>query len=292
MPETPIQKYHLHKNEPEKLQFEVYPLKEFLIENAAHTQKPHVHSYYQIIWFKDGMGQHRVDFETYKVKANSLFFISKGQIHHFDENYPDGFIIHFNASFIDYSETFTEVFMKHNIFHSFEKEPLFKIKEKDRDILLNIVLQMQEEVKNPNQFGHREYMKVLLHLFLILTQRLGVREKSGELSMNNPSHILLVRFQKLLEESFFEIHTVFEYAALLNVSAKTLTNCTRENLQQTPLEIINERITLEAKRLLTYSDKNVSEIAYQLGFSDASNFVKFFKRNTQIAPRDFRKAVS
>ncbi len=288
----PIQKYHLHKDEPEKLQFEVYRLKEFLKENALHTQKPHAHSYYQIIWFKEGIGKHRVDFKTYKVEDNSLFFISKGQIHHFDENYSDGFIIHFNASFIDYSENFTEVFMKHNIFHSFEKEPLFKLKEKDQDALLNIVLQMQTEVNNPNQFAHREYVKVLLHLFLILIQRLGVRDRSSDLSLNNPSHILLVRFQKLLEERFYEIHTVCGYADLLNVSTKTLTNCIRRNLQQTPLEIINERITLEAKRLLSYSDKNVNEIAYQLGFTDASNFVKFFKRMTKISPRDFRKAVS
>ncbi len=292
MVDIPIQKYHLHKDEPEKLQFEVYPLKAFLIENAAHTQKPHVHSYYQIIWFKDGLGHHRVDFNSYKVEANSLFFISKGQIHHFDQHYPDGFIIHFNASFIDYSENFTEVFLKHNIFHSFEKEPLFKIKEKDQDALLNLIMQMQAEVDHPHHFAHKEYMKVLLHLFLILTQRLGVRKRSRELSMNNPTHILLVRFQKVLEERFHEIHTVSSYADLLNVSPKTLTNCTRSHLQQTPLEIINERITLEAKRLLTYSDKNVSEIAYQLGFSDASNFVKFFKRTTKMAPREFRNAVS
>lgn len=292
MSDTKIKKYHLHKDEPNKLQFEIYPLGDYLIRNAEHTQKPHVHSFYQIIWFTSGKGKHYVDFNEYEIEDNTLFFISKGQIHHFDENQYEGAIIHFNESFIADNENYVSIFLKHNIFHSFEKEPLFKIKQTDSKELLNIVNQMQTEMWTPNQFAHGEYLKILLHLFLIVIQRFGIRKNCNGLSMNNPSHILFVKFRKLIEENYPQIHTVSEYAKLLNISSKSLTNCTKEISHQTPLEIINERIILEARRLLSYSEKNVNEIGFELGFEDPSYFVKFFKRYMQMLPSDYRKATS
>jgi len=286
-----IQKYHLHKDEPDKLQFEIYPLKNYLIRNARHTQEPHIHGFYQIVWFMSGKGKHYVDFNEYEVGNNSLFFISKGQIHHFDKNEYEGCIIHFNESFITDNENYINIFLKHNIFDSFEKEPLFRIKQTDSRELQSIVDQMQTEMWTPNQFAHSEYLRVLLHLFLIVIQRFGIRKDCNGLSMNNPSHTLFVKFRKLLEENYDKIHTVGEYADLLNVSRKTLTNSTSVVSHQTPLQIINERLSLEAKRLLAYSDKNVNEIGFKLGFEDPSYFVKFFKRPTKMLPGDFRKAV-
>jgi len=287
-----IEKYHLHKDEPDKLQFEIYPLKKYLIDSEQHALKPHIHSFYQIIWFMSGEGKHYVDFNEYAVKNNTLFFISKGQVHHFDEKEYEGCIIHFNESFITDNENYINIFLKQNIFNSFEKEPLFQIKQSGIQELQNVVNQMQTEMWTPNQFAHSEYLKVLLHLFLIVIQRFGIRKDCNGLSVNNPSHILFVKFRNLLEENYHKIHTVSEYAGLLNVSNKTLTNCTNEISHQTPLQIINERLSLEAKRLLAYSDKNVNEIGFDLGFEDPSYFVKFFKRYTKMLPGDFRKAIS
>ena len=288
---TKIEKYHLHKDEPDKLQFEIYPLEDYLVESGEHSQIPHIHTFYQIIWFMSGSGKHYVDFNRYDVNSNTLFFISKGQIHNFDNSKYNGYIIHFNESFIADNENYINIFLKHNIFDSFEKEPLFQVREQDTKELHGIVMQMQSEMWTPNQFAHREYLKVLLNLFLIVIQRFGVRKDCDDLSINNPSHILFVKFRQLLEEHYYKIHTVAEYASLLNVSGKTLTNCTKEISRQTPLEIINERILLETKRLLAYSDKNVNEIGFGLGFDDPSYFIKFFKRQMKITPRDFRKTL-
>lgn len=182
--------------------------------------------------------------------------------------------------------------MNHNIFHSFEKEPFFAIKEQDAKDFHNIVNQLQAEMKTSSHFGHVEYLKHLLHLFLILIQRFGVRRDCDGLSVNNPSHIYFVRFRKLVEENYHAIHTVNEYAGLLHISSKTLTNCTKEISRQTPLQIINDRILLEARRLLAYSDKNVNEIGFDLGFDDPSYFAKFFKRQMKMLPSDFKKQNS
>lgn len=292
MPDIKIQQYHLHKNKPEKLQFEIYPLCDYLAGNEEHTRCPHTHTFYQIIWFTSGKGKHHVDFNAFDVTENTLFFIPKGQIHYFDENEYNGCIIHFNESFIAGDENYVNIFLKHNIFDSFEKEPLFHIKQADFGELQNIVDQMQKEIQAPNQFAHREYLKVLLNLLLIMVQRIGIRKDCRGLSLNNPAHILFVRFRQLLETNYRKIHTVGEYAGMLHISGRTLANCTNEISHQTPLEIISERIILEAKRLLAYSSKPVNEIGFDLGFEDPSYFVKFFKRHAGVSPTDFRKAVS
>lgn len=283
-----IQQYHLHKGEPDKLQFEIHCLKDYLENSVGHI-KPHIHSFYQIIWFMSGKGKHYVDFNEYDVKENTLFFVSKGQVHHFDDNIYEGCIIHFNESFIADNENYVNIFLNHNIFHSFEKEPLFEIEEIDTKELHGIVNQMHSEMWTPCQFAHAEYLKLLLHLFLIVIQRFGVRRDCNNLSMNNLVHTHFVKFRKLLEENYSKIHTVREYADLLNISSKSLTNCTNEISRQTPLEIINNRIILEARRLLAFSDKNVNEIGFDLGFEDPSYFVKFFKRQMKVLPRYYRK---
>ena len=81
-----------------------------------------------------------------------------------------------------------------------------------------------------------------------------------------------------------------DYAALLNVSPKTLTLYVNECSKYTPLELINDRIILEAKRLLRYSVLSVKEIAFRLGFDDPSYFGKFFKRLVKQSPADYRES--
>ena len=77
---------------------------------------------------------------------------------------------------------------------------------------------------------------------------------------------------------------------LLNVSTKTLTLYVNECSNNSPLELINNRIVLEAKRLLRYSILSVKEIAFRLGFEDPSYFGKFFKRLVRQSPADYRES--
>ena len=286
-----VKRYHLHKEEPQKLQFEIHNLNSYLKKTKGHSDKPHIHSFYQILWFSGGTGKHFVDFNNYDIAGNCIFFIPKGQIHYFDNNEYEGYIIHFNEEFLADDENDVNVFLKHNIFNSFESEPVFRIANQYIEDFSRLLLQMQNEMWTPQQFAHKDYLKLLLNMFLILIQRLGTRNKCRNLSIHNPHHIVYVKFRQLLESMYKKIHTVNEYAGLLNISTKTLNNYTKEISYQTPLEIINERIVLEAKRLLSHSGLSVNEIAFHLGFEDPSYFIKFFKRHTNLAPGEFRSSV-
>lgn len=290
--EIEIAEYHLHKHQPDQLQFEVYPLNEYLADSDGHAQKPHIHSFYQIIWFMEGEGKHFVDFNEFEVSANNIFFISKNQIHYFDEspNY-EGVIIHFNEMFLIDNETNVNLFLKHHLFNSFEKGPSFKIENNTVANFEYLVTQMQAEMQSTELFGHKDFLKHLLNLFLIQIQRSGKRGGCNGLCINTLSNVVFVKFKQLVEANFKNTHTVSEYADMLNISTKTLAKYTKEVSTKTPLEIISDRITLEAKRLLFNTEQNVNEIGFQLGFEDPSYFVKFFKKQTGQSPNQFRKVI-
>lgn len=97
------------------------------------------------------------------------------------------------------------------------------------------------------------------------------------------------RFKKLVEEKFTHQHAVADYAAELGCTVKSLTRATQAAVNMGAKEYIAARISLEAKRLLTHTRMPVSIIAEQLGFDEPTNFVKFFKRNSEMAPNVFRK---
>ena len=100
---------------------------------------------------------------------------------------------------------------------------------------------------------------------------------------------LLRQFNMLVEEHFKTEHSVRFYAEKLFKSPKTLANSFAK-YQRTPLQIIHDRVILEAKRLLTYTDMSTKEIAYQLGFEDPSHLSKLFKKITGTPPSAFKAA--
>ena len=101
---------------------------------------------------------------------------------------------------------------------------------------------------------------------------------------------LLRSFNLLVEEHFKSEHSVAFYADKLHKSPKTLSNSFAK-LSRSPLQIIHQRIILEAKRLLTYSNKSAKEIAFEVGFEDASHLSRLFKKHTNLSPSEFKKSL-
>ena len=101
MKDNVFTKYDLETGTPDEIQFEIMEMPHFFCENGEAPKQAHIHGFYQIIWFQQGIGTHYVDFKEYPITDNTLFFISPGQIHYFDEsNNFKGIIIHFNESFL------------------------------------------------------------------------------------------------------------------------------------------------------------------------------------------------
>ena len=103
---------------------------------------------------------------------------------------------------------------------------------------------------------------------------------------------LLQEYKELIEHDFINDRQVRNYAKRLGVSSNYLNVLTQKHLGKSALEMINERVALEMKRLLLRTDYDISEIAYKLGFNELSYFSRFFRRNTGMSPHEFRTAMN
>ena len=287
-----VKTYSIGEDKHSGLELELQFMPRFFLDSCGNPMQPHTHEFYQIIWFRRGHGTHMVDFIDYPVTDNTIFFIAPGQIHAFDHNTDyNGVVVHFNASFMADEDSSESVFIKYNVFNAYDSLPFCKITADEELRLLNIVREMNREYSLTGAFAHKDYMQYLLRLFLIRVQRSGERKEMPKLYVTSVANRTFVHFRQLLEQNYCSIHTVQEYADRLNVSARTLTKYVQQSAHRSPLQIINDRIVLEAKRQLQNSTMSVKEIGYQLGFEDPSYFVKFFKRMTGNMPTELRKKI-
>lgn len=135
------------------------------------------------------------------------------------------------------------------------------------------------------------YLASLLSLFLIDTIRLGEWSDFSLTNVSYDSYLVYTKFIDEVENNFTRFHTVKDYLEIIGVSQTTLNLYTKQYAKTTPLKIINNRIILEAKRLIRYSNLRIKQISFKLGFDDTSYFIKLFKRNAGMSPAEFKKSV-
>lgn len=291
-----INEYHLNQHQPDKPQFAMYELGDYLKKHGINAGKAHIHSFYQIIWFKAGKGKHFVDFKEYDVDDNSIFFIAKNQVHYFDAN-PGyrGILLHFNESFLIQENNEIEYFLKFNLFNNPYQQPSCCVNSRVNYSLDEYLRLIKHELAAKDEFGREELLRTYLKAFLIQVQR-----RKNELEKNQDQSLFqvgekrlqLVRFVNLVDKNYKNGMTVTEYAKLLFVSARTLSDLTGQILGKSPSQMIQERIILEAQRMLLHSHLNINQIAFRLGFDDPSYFVKYFKKHTKTSPSEFRRSIS
>lgn len=269
-------RYDMVCDNPSGVGMELYRMPEFFQQlKGMETDTMHLHGFYEIIWFQKGSGTHYVDFNQYAIAPGTIFFISPGQIHSFDTKHDqEGYVLKICAE----------------LFDDFVSLSCVTVQDKDSAALEMLIGAMQEELKKEDSLGHREALHALVKLFVIMVRRSYAGMNPSAPNPHKVSYKAFLNFRKLIEENYCRLHTVKDYASLLNVSSKTLTLYVNECSKYSPLELINNRIILEAKRLLRYSVLSVKEIAFRLGFEDPSYFAKFFKRLVKQSPADYRES--
>ena len=271
-------RYDMVCDNPSGVGMELYRMPEFFQQlKGMETDTMHLHGFYEIIWFQKGSGTHYVDFNQYAIAPGTIIFISPGQIHSFDTKHDqEGYVLKICAE----------------LFDDFVSLSCVTVQDKDSAALEMLIGAMQEELKKEDSLGHREALHSLVKLFVIMVRRSYAGMNPSAPNPHKVSYKAFLNFRKLIEENYCRLHTVKDYASLLNVSSKTLTLYVNECSKYSPLELINNRIILEAKRLLRYSVLSVKEIAFRLGFEDPSYFAKFFKRLVKQSPADYRESFN
>lgn len=278
--------------------FELRYLPEFFDSEEGQTvYDTHTHSFYEIIWFQEGGGTHYVDFVPHPVKENTFFFISPGQLHSYDHSRQKGVVIKFIPSFLNDESATEDIYLKYSVFHAYDTLPYLVIDDESRiRSISHIMRSIEKEITLQGLFGHHRIMQALTRVLLIVFER-SVRKASltnnadewdKPTTYNQNVHAHFVKFRRALEKEYHHMHNVKDYAELLGVSTKYLNMVVKQCSRKSPLQIINDRILLEAKRQLKYSNKLIKDIAHDLGYEDPSYFVKQFKREIGMLPSDFR----
>lgn len=136
-----------------------------------------------------------------------------------------------------------------------------------------------------------EMLRTLLKHLIIKTTRFAKQQSDSYRQHPDEKMDIVRKFSLLVECSFRKEHSVKFYADALNKSAKTLSNIFALLEQPAPSRLIQNRIILEAKRYLHYTDKTAKEIAYELGFENPAHFSRFFKMYNGINVSKFRDSL-
>ncbi|WP_299530593.1 AraC family transcriptional regulator [Ulvibacterium sp.] len=100
---------------------------------------------------------------------------------------------------------------------------------------------------------------------------------------------LVTSFDNLITTHLGTLYKVRDFAEMLHVSQKHLSDVLKRQTGKTAKQLIDEVVTLEAKTLLKRTKHSVAEVAYRLGFEDSSHFTKFFQRITGYSPSNYRQ---
>lgn len=162
-----------------------------------------------------------------------------------------------------------------------------KLSDRAQEKLKLLLDVFTEEFKTSDNIQNEMLLVLLKRLIIYVTQIAKTAYAPAKKIQESKFHIIR-KFNFLVEAHFKTEHSVSFYAQELCKSPKTLSNLFAIYNQKTPSQIIQERITAEAKRLLLYTDMSVKHMTFELGFEDVSYFSNFFKKNTGLSPSDFK----
>lgn len=251
----------------------------------GYLQSPQRPAFHLLILGTRGRAHHTVDFRRHTVEPGRVVWIRPGQVQRFDtRNSAQGDLVLFRPDFLIpgtraealAADRFGPVSYGPVAPH---EPPLQAAQHALRDACAAL---------SGAGAGGPLRTETLRHLLSVLILRLAIMADSETDLSAGPAAGIHRSFRDLLERDFAAAHDVAHYARALGYSTRTLSRATQAAADQTPKQMIQERLVLEAGRLLAHSDQPVTAIAAQLGFRDASNFATFFTKRMGTSPTRFR----
>ena len=286
--------YQQHGQEfPKTGQFNIYKRNTFACTTSL---PPNRRDFYKIALIMEGEGILSLADKSIKIKGNAITFMNPLIPYSWEplsENQTGYFCL------------FTEDFVSPNLKNeSLSQSPLFKIggnhivllSDESAKMLNGIFENMFKEIQSEytNKYDLlRSYIQIIMH------EAMKIQPPETFFQPANASERSSTLFLELLERQFpidapghiIPLKNANEFALQLSVHTNTLNRALKETTGKTTTEWISERITQEAKALLQYSNWDIAEIGYCLGFEHSSNFINFFKKQTNETPNLFRKQI-
>lgn len=290
MPDSnPIRDIHFSNPRAPKLGVEILTIESLFKRglNRVLGTPQRVH-FYHIFLFTHGSGAHSIDFTQYDYDSRTVLLVAKGQVQQFQISEASrGKLVVFTSEFLYENATQSNLAHSLQVFEHALFSPCLRLTAEQHQLLRGLCLDLQREYDGLADDLSPEILHHWLRLLLLHIERL--QQGSAASQRVNPYYQEFVAFRRLVERDLAQSRSVQYYARQLAVSPKKLNLLTRQTLNKTAKEFIDEQVILESQRLLAQGDMPIKEIAYRLGFNEPTNFVKFFKKHTRITPITFRR---
>jgi len=265
---------------------ESFSVSKVQFEKACTIDHNEAQNTYTIYWIQEGKGTYNIDFEQHSFTDNVLFFLSPGQVFTVDsEEIKTAYKLTFMRDFYCIQTHDKEVACNGILFNNIYETPFVKPCKKETQ-KLNFILESLIEEFQQDETAQYDMLQSYLKQFIICAVRV---KKENHVIKEDTETRLFKDFSLLVEQNFKTLHAVTAYANRLGISPKSMTKHFQKMGAKTPSGFIKNRILLEAKRLLIYTEKTVKEIAFELGFNDPAYFTRFFTKAISKSPLQFKK---
>ena len=233
-------------------------------------------SFYILVAISRASGVLQLNMDTFQIRDHTFAFIAPNSRVDIQQlAMSEGIWIFFEGEFLDFF--FQDKFFtyKFDFFHGTTSQRPISCSEKE-------FLQLKEDSNH--------FLRSSLYLLMIRLNRIyGNQHKSEGIVIQNER---VLRFKQMLETGIKKWRTVEDYASQLQISKTYLNKLCKYHFGKNTSELIVERMLLEIKQVLTFTTKDISVIAYEYGFSEPSNFIRFFKKHMLTTPAIYRREFS
>ena len=250
---------------------------------------PHKHSFYEILWIRRGKAKHFVDNQELDLSSDTIYFMSPGQTHHFEKYEAiKGDSIMFTEEFFILNFINKEALQQLSYLNDSYRSPNIKLDEPTKQVLEPLLKLLYTEFERP------DYSKLaissILYVFLNSLQRVYLTQDSNSHLPSNHTTVFN-SFKRLLEQHYKEQKKLPFYSAKLFITPHYLNEVVKNVTGKTASEFVQDRLSLEAKRMLVQSHFQIGQIAEELGFKDFSYFSRHFKKHNNISPEQYRNQM-
>lgn len=257
------------------------------VEDKPSRLKLHRHPHFEV-FLLNGEGVCLNDFQEYRLSGWSVVAIRPGVAHAWPEvGNLSGVMLGFTRAFLEAGNDRAANLDWHRMLCS--EDTTVTGKGAMEVVSLQETARMALDEYLLGRVGWTGLLRNCVRNFLLLSARLSGEQAGSETS--NRAESLARDFLRLVETRFARTRELSDYAQCLGVTAGYLNEVLKERRGKTAGTLIRERVLQEGKRWLLHSEMSVSEIAYKLGFEDASYFARFFRKRTRLAPLEYRTAI-
>jgi len=286
-----IKTYELINDHGQQVEFILKDMGRLYEETAGKPDRPHRHDYFTILLIDKAEGKHIIDFKAYQLFDHSLYFIHPGQVHQFiASEKPEGWIVNFSNLFLVQHGISNQMIDNVYLYKKHGESPPLPVPEGQFEIYRDLIRQIQH-YNNLQLEYKKDALGALLKLLLIQSNNHCSLNKDGNLQSIEAGNQLVRNFKQLIEIHFKEYHKVSDYADMLAVTSDYLNKSVKTLTGKSAKEYILNRLLLEAKRVLLFTEVTNKELSYTLGFEEPAHFSNFFKKYSGLSPLDFRNST-